>query len=116
MRRAAMILSIAFSLTASASDCDAVFSGRYYWGAEVDAFHPCGEATSYWVSASSWIQAPLIELVKAGSKQPYQPVFIRFRGHLLDEVRDGFAEDYDGLIRISEILEMRAELPADCQE
>ena len=116
MRRIAVALAIAVSVTASASDFDDVFSGRYYWGAEVNSFHPCGEATSYWVSASSWVQAPLIELVKTQAKEPYQPVFVKFRGHLLDEVRDGFAADYDGLIRISEILEMSAELPADCQE
>jgi hypothetical protein len=116
MHRTAVALAIAVSVGASASDFDDVFSGRYYWGAEVDSFHPCGKGASYWVSASSWVQAPLIELVKTQTKEPYRPVFVKFRGHLLDEERDGFAADYDGLIRISEILEMSSELPADCRE
>ncbi len=116
MRRTAAAIAVAVSMAASGSDCDEVFAGRYYWGAEVNAFRPCGQAVSYWVSASSWVQAPLIELAETRSSQPYQPVFVKFRGHLLDEVRDGFAEDYDGLVRISEVLEMSAALPAECKE
>ena len=30
-------------------------------------------------------------------------LYIEFRGLILNEVRDGFAEQYDGLIRVSEI-------------
>jgi hypothetical protein len=116
MRRTAAVLAVAVSMAASGSDCDELFSGLYYWGAEVNSFRPCGQAVSYWVSASSWVQAPLNELAKSQSAQPYQPVFVKFRGHLLDEVRDGFAADYDGLIRISEVLEMSAAVPADCTE
>lgn len=116
MPRMAAVLAVAVSMAASGSDCDEVFAGRYYWGAEVNAFRPCGQTVSYWVSASSWVQAPLIELVKTRSSQPYQPVFVRFRGHLLDEARDGFAADHDGLIRISEVLEISPALPAECKE
>ena len=35
-------------------------------------------------------------------------------GHLLDEIRDGFALEYAGLIRISEVILLSNELPADC--
>src|SRR5688572_31225307 len=105
MRRGVVALAIAVSASASATDIDDVFLGRYYWGAEVDSFRPCGQSDSYWVSASSWVQAPLIGLVKTQTEEPYKPVFVKFRGHFLDEVRDGFAAEYDGLIRISEVLE-----------
>jgi len=46
---------------------------------------------------------------------PYQPIYLEFRGHLLDEVVDGFAVDYDGLIRISEIYHLGVPIPPDCK-
>lgn len=57
----------------------------------------------------------MTEFYKNNQKEPYQYMFIKFRGHLLDEVVDGFAKDYDGLIRISEVIEFSFELPAACK-
>jgi len=94
---------------------DDVYKGRYYRGAEVDAFHPCGADIAYWVSASSWVKSPLIDYLRLNTMEPYQPIYVEFRGHLLHEEVDGFARDYDGLIRISEVLLESAEIPATCR-
>ena len=42
-------------------------------------------------------------------------MYIEFHGHLLNEKVDGFALNYDGLIRISEVREYSFAIPAACQ-
>ena len=99
-----ILVSILMLGTANGSDFDKIYKGMYTWGAEVDIFQPCGSDNVFWVSASSWVKGPLIQYVKNASITPYQPIYIEFRGHMLDEVRDGFAEQYDGLVRVSEVM------------
>lgn len=96
------------------SDFDQIYAGKYVWGAEINSFAPCNSALSYWASYN-WAGMEMHEFYKANSKSPYQPMYIEFRGHLLDEVVDGFALDYDGLIRISEVKVFSFDLPASCQ-
>ena len=104
MRKAFILFMTTFMVgVVNAGDCDAVYKGNYTWGAEVDVFQPCGSEKVYWVSASSWVKRPLIEYLKNTTTRAYQSVYIEFRGHIMNEVRDGFAEQYDGLIRVSEI-------------
>ncbi len=102
-----------FTLAAS---CDRVYSGLYYWGAEVNTFQPCGSKHTYWVSASSWVLGPLKQFLQANTCEPYQPIYIEMRGHLLDEKTDGFASQYDGLIRISEVISKDLEIPPGCKQ
>jgi hypothetical protein len=105
-------------LLVSLSGCtmcgDRNYRGIYTGGHEVNTFQPCGSEETYWVSASSWILSPLKEYVESSKSQPYQPVYLEFRGRLLNENVDGFAENYDGLIRISEINAKRIDMPAGC--
>ena len=102
--------------TVKADDCTRVFNGLYTRGAEVNVFQPCGSNEIFWVSASSWVQGPLIEYVQKSIATPYQSIYIEFRGVLLNEVRDGFAEQYDGLIRVSEINYKSSEIPVECSK
>lgn len=121
MRQIGMRMKIAilvFCLLAQATlagDCDRVYKGRYYRGAEVNSFHPCNSESTYWVSASSWVMNPVWSTLRKQTIQPYQPIYLEFRGHLLDEVVDGFAADYNGLIRISEIYHLGVAIPPDCK-
>ena len=101
--------------TALAGDCDRIYTGLYYRGAEVNSFHPCHSESTYWVSASSWVLNPVKSYLQRYTIMPYQPIYLEFRGHLLDEVVDGFAADYDGLIRISEIHHLGVAVPPDCK-
>lgn len=89
----------------SAADCDSIHRGLYTYGAEVDAFRPCGSEKEYWVNVTPWVREPLAGFLKERkATEPYQPVYIEFRGHILNDKRDGFAAQYDGLIHISEVL------------
>ena len=114
LNRSLIALALLLGSASTSADCDEIFRGRYTWGAEVDSFRPCGSGLKYWVDASSWVQGPLIDFVREHTKEPYQPVYIEFRGHLLNEVLDGFAEGYDGLIRVSEIFLTSQDVPDKC--
>jgi hypothetical protein len=93
---------------------DQLYSGRYIRGAEVDVFKPCGSHKVFWVSASSWVKGPLLDFYRSSTRKPYQAIYIEFRGHMLDEEVDGFAADYDGLVRISEIRKKTLVISPQC--
>lgn len=90
------------------------YAGLYVWGHEANVFQPCDNDKTFWVSASSWVQDPLLEFYKTHTSQPYQAIYIEFRGIELDEDVDGFARDHDGLIRISEVLDLSLRVPEAC--
>ena len=79
-----------------------IYRGYYVWGAEVHTFSPCASDKTYWVSFD-WAGRAMNDYYKSHVSQPYEPMFIVFRGRLLDEQVDGFALEYDGLIRISDV-------------
>ena len=110
-----VIAMLVFSVV-NAGDCDKVFKGLYTWGAEVNVFQPCGSGDIFWVSASSWVQGPLLEYVQKSMTKPYQSIYMEVRGSILDEVRGGFAQQYDGLIRVSEITYRSSDIPVQCSK
>ncbi len=94
--------------------CEQVYRGIYVWGNEVNVFQPCDDKKSFWVSASTWVQEPLLEFYRSHTSQPYETIYVEFRGMVLDEVVGGFASDHDGLIRISEVLDLSLTVPEEC--
>lgn len=105
-------------LTSMLMGCDAetTLHGRYYWGAEVNVVCPCGTDLCYWVRAEPGLLQPLKNFVQRNSSRPYQPVYLSYRGRILDEPAVGFGASYDGLKQIVEVLSMSVELPEDCPE
>jgi hypothetical protein len=106
---------LVISLSACSADREQIYQGTYVWGAEVNTFRQCGFEETFWVSASSFVMRPLVDDYAANTVEPYQAIYIRFRGLELNEVVDGFAKDYDGLVRISEVLELSSTIPGDCE-
>lgn len=101
-------------LLAACSKGEEVHRGVYAWGHEVRVFQPCDSKKSFWISTSEWIQEPLLAFYRAHTSQPYQTIYIEFKGAELDEQLEGFARDHDGLIRISEVLRQSMTVPEDC--
>lgn len=97
----------------AAAECDRVWRGVYVFGPEVETFQPCGSASVYWTSYGP-AGALIRDFHQKFTKARYQAIFLEFRGHILNEELDGFAENYDGLIRVSEVLDLKAEIPEDC--
>ena len=90
-------------------ELDQTYEGVYAFGAEVNTFTTCDKKQSYWAGLE------MQSFYKQNSTKPYQPMYIKFKGHLLNEKVDGFALNYDGLIRISAVQEYSFEVPAKCQ-
>ncbi len=88
--------------------------GLYYYGAEVNVVCPCGTDTCFWVRGTGALLDPLKAFVQKNAAEPYQPMYLRYRGALLDESPVGFAVSYDGLYRIDSVLEIDSTLPGDC--
>lgn len=105
---------LAILLLAACSKAEQVHRGVYVWGHEVRVFQPCDSKKSFWISTSEWVQEPLLNYYRAHTSQPYQMIYIEFRGMELDEPLDGFARDHDGLIRISEVLGQSMTVPEEC--
>ena len=93
---------------------DQTWKGAYVRGHEVNEFTPCGSDQSYWASFN-WAGTELVQFYDSKPREPYQPIYVEFRGHLLDEELDGFAAAYDGLIRISEVHVIKDDFPEGCE-
>lgn len=115
IKKLLFIALLCIPLTAVGVEYDKIYKGKYTWGHEVDVFQSCASKKTYWVSASSWVHGPLLDFYKSAITKPYQPIYIEFRGHILDEEVDGFAANYDGLIRASEIKKKALVIPKECK-
>jgi len=89
-------------------------AGHYVWGAEVDAFAPCGDTVEYWVTGTNEVLSDMESRYQALGLAPYEPTFARVRGDSAGHTSEGFAADYDGLFRVDEVLELRRLTDADC--
>jgi hypothetical protein len=117
LKRTPLGLAILSLLVACALDSpagDRRYAGVYVWGHEVHTFRPCGQEETYWVSASTWVIGELLDHYVSESSELYQPLYLEFRGQILDEQIGGFAAAYSGLIRISEIVDWTTSVPSGC--
>lgn len=95
---------------------DTEYSGAYVWGHNVHAFSPCDSEYTYSVIATNATIERLIKHYTLKSTRAYQPLYVQFRGHpVTDDTLLADIDDYDGLIRIDEVLKWEAELPTHCR-
>lgn len=111
------IIAIIFALIPAigyGSQHEKNYTGLYAYGPEVHSFKPCTVKKYYWVSFD-WAGIEMHEYYKNFKKEPYQVMYVEFRGQILNEVIDGFALESAGLIRISEVTQYSFEVPAECK-
>lgn len=107
-------LALLAGLALSACDAEPVLSGRYHYGGVVDIVCPCGTALCYWVRATPEITEQLHNYTQRQAREPYQAIYLRWRGRLLDEPRVGFPANYDGLMAVDEVLTLTVSIPQEC--
>lgn len=91
--------------------------GHYTWGAEVEAFQPCGTTRSFWIVGDNDLLQPLRDKSAAlalARGKPYQPVYIEASGVSQGEASDGFAADYEGVYRLQSVRTAGEASPAAC--
>jgi hypothetical protein len=110
----ALILLIAGTVSAS----EASHRGRFYWGHEVQTFHPCGSKKAYWVKGEKKTLQPLRdrnEKLREQRGKPYEPIYVEAVGTIDSKSkRDGFATDYDGLFHLRRVVRVSNAVPKDC--
>jgi hypothetical protein len=117
----ALVLAVLFAatVTACASAGSSQLRGRYFWGNEVETFHPCGTEQSFWIVGDNSLLQPLraktTELSRAKG-QPYQPIYIEASGTSEGKASDGFAADYDGVYRLTAVQVVSDAAPDGCKE
>ena len=97
---------------------DPRLSGRYVWGAEVNTFQPCGSPSIFWVSAADTAQFRLEREYQKLTSKPYEAVYVELcgqTGEVPSTHADGFAGDYDGMITLSCLGEIRKLQPGECE-
>lgn len=116
--RPGLVLVLASLTGCFAPRDDPRITGSYVWGAEVNTFRPCGSTLVYWVNAADTAQFRLEREHQKLTSRPYEPVFVELCGEI-GEVpslySDGFAADYDGMITLSCLGEIRALQPGECE-
>lgn len=114
MNRVIIVVMALATFSCTKVEHEKVFKGVYSYGHEVHSFKPCNENNDYWVSFN-WAGIEMHQFYKEFSNKPYQLMYLEFRGQLLDEVVAGFAEQSDGLVRVSEVLNYSFEVPNACK-
>ena len=110
--------ALAFPVIAACSTADTPqFQGYYTWGHEVESFTPCGSTESFWVMGDPAMLQQLREKAATHSQaqgQPYQPIYVEASGAVEPKPSDGFAADYDGVYRFTEVHTVSESAPSDC--
>lgn len=114
MNKILMLILVLTTVSCTSVEPEKIFKGVYVYGHEVHHFKPCNVNNTYWVSFN-WAGIEMHEFYKKSSQKPYQLMYLEFRGLLLNEEVDGFAEQSDGLMRISEVFEYNFEVPKQCK-
>ena len=113
-----LIAALVFSGSSCATVKDeVVHRGNYYWGHEVETFHPCGSEKAFWVIGPDAVLQPLRNEVKkqgAAAGEPYRPIYVEIVATLEEKPGDGFAADYDGVYRVTSVKKSSAVAPPNC--
>ena len=91
--------------------------GSYVWGHETETFTPCGSSQSLWVVGDVALLQPLRDIAAEQSQfkgQPYLPIYLEVAGTIEPQASDGFAADYDGVLRITHVYASQSSLPNHC--
>jgi hypothetical protein len=89
--------------------------GLYFWGHEVETFHPCGSDKAYWVVGEESLLQPLRDKAKeASAARPYQPIYVEVVVVPEGKATDGFAADYDGVYRFKSVATVSYSPPPGC--
>ena len=115
-RNTAARLLLPFLLLAALVACNrtAPQEGLYYWGAEVNVICRCNTDSCYWVRGGAEVVDRLKNYVQRQTSRPYQPVYVQYRGEMLDEQTFGFAVNYEGYQALHEVLSVTTVLPDHC--
>ena len=93
---------------------DAIYSGLYVSGKDVESFQPCKKGKTYWADGSELVMEPIKNFYKEEVKTPEQPIYVMVRGHQHFEESKPPVSDYDGIFHVSEVFLFSSVVPDTC--
>lgn len=114
-RSKALVTTLSFGLIACISAEAKPIRGLYFWGHEVETFHPCGTDKAYWIVGEESLLEPLRDKAKqASATRHYQPIYVEIVAVSEGKATDGFAADYDGVYRLKSVATVSSSAPSGC--
>ena len=89
-------------------------AGCYVFGHEVNVFKPAGTDSAFWVTGSQDVLQQLRTTHDSLTSRPYEAIFARVIAQPSSRTPDGFAQDYDGLLEVRRVVELRRAVPGEC--
>lgn len=117
MSKTLTVAAAAVFLSGCVNDDSSQLRGYYSWGHEVETFIPCNSAQTFWVVGDEALLQPLRDKVAdiAQAKgEPYPLVYIEASGVAEGTTKEGFAAQYDGVLRLTTVHSFNKSAPADC--
>jgi hypothetical protein len=119
MSRAFVAVALVVLTSSCAGTGSTQLRGHYYWGHEVETFHPCRSKQAFWVVGDAALLQPLRDQAMGVSRamgKPYLPIYVEVSGVAEGKAKDGFAADYDGVYRFTAVHVANSVSPAGCQQ
>ncbi len=93
-----------------------VYTGYFSYGVEVSSFVPCGSDLDLWVSEETSFYDTLVSNYLEMTTEPYEQVLLQVEGQRQGAADGGgFANEYDDVLVVTGIIEMRPATENDCQ-
>lgn len=92
----------------SATTRTGTLSGILILGHEVSAITPCDSELDYWVVDKTSTLKHNYEKIIGENPKPYTPVYLSAEVNFLGKASDGFAEDYDGVVEVTNVHALKA--------
>lgn len=89
-------------------------AGCYSFGHEVNVFKPFGGDSVFWVVGPRDVLERLRAAHDSLTSRPYEQVWARVLAQRSSQEPDGFAADYNGLLEIQQIVEIRRAAAEEC--
>lgn len=90
------------------STSEQVMTGKLILGHEVAEFGPCNSDKSYWIEDETGQLEQQYRQTMASDAAAYTPVYALLKVIEKDRAEDGFASDYDGVMKVINIVEIKA--------
>jgi len=108
-----LVLSFVFILQACVQH-DNRLLGVVVYGHEVRTVRLCGETQQLWLHMTPEQQLQLKSELQEVTTPLYQEAYIEFTGSMLDVPPGELAREYDGTIKIKQILKLSITVPDSC--
>ncbi|WP_207426555.1 COG3650 family protein [Pedobacter sp. SYSU D00535] len=88
------------------------YRGMYITGNEVNIFKDCAASDqTYWVEDESGKLQSLYKSAKANLSYDYESVYAEVKGYLRGKSRIGYAEEYDQVLVVTEVVALKQKTP-----